>query len=114
MRKSIQKEIDGLKKLSTVNLKKELRQYKILLKLKSELFMFCTTLVCCIIPILFFRFSIITWSLVLLFHFFIVWKKANLIIDEKNILEIERVEIYMIIEEINLELKHREELINTI
>ena len=110
MKTSLQKEINGLKKLPTLKLKKELRQYKILLKFNTELFWFCFTLVCCIFPLLFFKFSIITWTLALLYHYFFAWKKANLIIDGKHQLETEREEVSLIIEEIQLELRQREEV----
>lgn len=108
MKNSIQKEINGLKKLPTLKLKKELYQYELLLKFNTELFWFCFTLLCCIIPLLFFKFSIITWALALLYHYFFAWKKANPIIDGKHQLETEREEVSLIIEEILIELRQRE------
>ena len=126
MKISLQKEINGLKKLPTLRLKKELRQYELLLKFNTELFWFCFTLqwrghryfhkykdeqleslktlldYLCIIPLLFFKFSIITWTLALLYHYFFAWKKANPIIEGKHQLETEREEVSLIIEEIQL------------
>jgi len=110
MKTSLQKEIIGLKKLPTLKLKKELRQYKILLNWNTEIFWFCFTLMCCIIPVLFFKFSIITWTLAFLYHYFVAWKKANPIIDGKHQLETEREEVSLIIDEIQLELRQRAEI----
>lgn len=110
LKNSLQKEIIGLKKLPTLKLRKELRQYKLLLKFNTELFWFCFSLVCCFFPLLFFKFSIITSTLALLYHYFFAWKKANPIIDGKHQLETEREEVSLIIEEIHLELRQREEV----
>ena len=112
MKNTLLNEINGLKKLPTLKLKKELRQYKLLLKFNSELFWFCFSLVCCIIPLFFFKFSVITWTLALFYHYFFAWKKVYPIIDEKHQLETQREEISLIIEEIQLELKQREEIWN--
>jgi hypothetical protein len=99
MNDSLQKEIDELKKLSKSKLKWRLLLYKILLFLNSDNFTFVFSLLWCILPLLFFSFSILLWSGVLLLHYFIFWKKVKPYLDQKFQTEKENEEMREIIGE---------------
>jgi hypothetical protein len=83
MNDSLQKEIDELKKLPKSKLIRRLLLYKILLFLNSDYFAFVFSLLWCILPLLFFSFSVLVLSGVLLFHYFIFWKKVKPYLDQK-------------------------------
>lgn len=105
MNNSLQKEIDELKKLPKSKLKRRLLLYRILLFLNSDNFTFVFSLLSCILPLLFFPFSILVWSGVLLLHYFIVWKKVKPYLDEKFETEKDNEEVMRIIKIILVEIK---------
>ena len=105
MNDSLQKEIDELKKLPKSKLKRRLLLYKFLLFLNSDNFTFVFSLLWCILPLLFFPFSILVWFGVLLLHYFIVWNKVKPYLDEKFQTEKDNEEMSEIISEIKNKLR---------
>jgi hypothetical protein len=97
MNDSLQKEIDELKKLPKNKLKRRLLLYRILLFLNSDNFTFVFSLISCLIPLLFFPFSILFWSGILLLHYFIFWKKVKPYLDQKFQTEKENEEMREVI-----------------
>ncbi len=99
MNDSLQKEIDELKKLPKSKLKRRLLLYRILLFLNSDNSTFVFSLISCLIPLLFFPFSILFWSGGLLLHYFIIWKKVKPYLVKKYETEKDNEEIREIIGE---------------
>jgi hypothetical protein len=104
MNDSLQKEIDELKKLPKSKLKRRLLLYRILLFLNSDNFTFVFSLLWCILPLLFFPISILDWSGVMLFHYFIFWKRIKPYLDEKFDMEKDNEEMREVIILINKKL----------
>ena len=105
MNDSLQKEIDELKKLPKSKLKRRLLLYKFLLFLNSDNFTFVFSLISCLIPLLFFPFSLLLWSGVLILHYFIFWKKVKSYLDKKFDTEKDNEEMREIITEVKNELR---------
>ena len=103
MNDSLQKEIDELKKLPKSKLKRRLLLYKFLLFLNSDNFTFMFSLLWCILPLLFFPFSILLWSGILLLHYFIFWKKVKPYLDQKFDSEKDNEEMREVIDIIKIE-----------
>ena len=99
MNDSLQKEIDELKKLPKSKLKRRLLLYKFLLFLNSDYFAFVFSFLWCIIPLLFFSFSFLVWSGILLLHYFIYWKKIKPYLDQKFQTEKDNEEMREVISE---------------
>ena len=97
MNDSLQKEIDELKKLPKSKLKRRLLLYKFLLFLNSDNFTFVFSLLWCILPLIFFSFSIFIWIGVLILHYIIFWNKVKPYLDEKFQTEKENEEMKKLI-----------------
>lgn len=108
MSPSLEKEVEVLKKLPIKKLGKGLRIYRILYFLNSEAFTFIYSLLCCTLPLLFFKFSIVTWFLVLLLHYFIYWQQFKPYLDKKYDTDKENEELVILMRELRILLKQKE------
>ena len=106
MNQNLKEEIKELKRLPTKKLYVQLGVYKLLYILNDDVFMFLFSLVSCFIPLLFFKFSFITYSLALFMHL-IIWQKAKPKLDKRFNTNEEQQETKEIIFEIKKELKTR-------
>ena len=106
LNQDLKEEIKELKRLPTNKLYVQLGVYKLLYILNGDVFMFLFSLVSCFIPLLFFKFSIITYSLALCMHLFI-WQKVKPMLDKRFKTLEEQQETKEIIFEIKKELKTR-------
>ncbi len=107
MSPSLENEIEVLKKLPIMKLRKRLRNYRILYFLNSETFTFIYSLLCCTLPLLFFKFSFFSWFLVLLLHYFIYWQQFKPYLDKKYETDKENEELEILIRELQILMKQQ-------
>ncbi len=108
MSPSLEKEIEELKTLPIKTLRRRLRTYWLLYFIISEKITFFYSLLCCTLPLLFFKFSFFSWLLVLLLHYFIYWQQMKPFLDKRYDTVKENEELEILIRELRILLKQKE------
>ena len=107
-RTKIQKEADLYKDLDREELKKIIKGYKRLSFYNSEIFNFIVSLLCLIIPhILFFKVTVFSIFLVLVVHYFLIWRFLYLYKNLKFVNDKDKEEIDEIITILEDNLKNK-------